>query len=45
MEDLVNRFFGWQVDVLNDICPVDERRVCKVDVEMRIGKTGGGIIL
>jgi len=24
MENLINRFFGWEVDVLNDICPVDE---------------------
>lgn len=37
MEDLIDCFFGWQVDVLDDICPVDERRVCKVDVEMRTG--------
>lgn len=42
MEDLINCFLGWQVDVLDDICTVDECRVYKVDVEMRIGKTGGG---
>jgi hypothetical protein len=29
MEDLVNRFFGRKVDVLDDIRPVDERRVYK----------------
>lgn len=45
MKDLINCFFGREVDVLDDICPVDERRVCKVDVEMRVGNTGGRAIL
>ena len=43
MEDLINCFFGWEVDVLDDICPVDERRVCKADVKTRFRKTGGGV--
>ena len=37
MEDLINRFFGWKVDVLDNICPVDERSVCEADVWMRMG--------
>jgi len=43
MEDLIDCFFGWQVDVLDDICPVDERRICKVVAEMRIRKPGRGV--
>ena len=37
-EDLVDRFFGWKVDVLDDICPVDERRVYTAGVGMRVKK-------
>jgi len=32
MKDLINCFFGREVDVLDDICPVDECRVCKIGV-------------
>jgi len=32
MDDLVNRFFWWKVDVLDDIGPVNERRVYKAGV-------------
>ena len=42
MEDLINCFFGWQVNILDDLCPVDERRVCEVDVGMSDGKARGG---
>lgn len=33
VEDLVNRFLGRKIDVLDDIRPVDERRVCEGDCE------------
>lgn len=38
MKDLVNCFFGWEVDVLDDIRPVNERGVYKADVGIRIGR-------
>ena len=31
-EDLVNRFFGREIDILNDICTVNERRVYRTDM-------------
>ena len=38
MKNLVNRFFGWKIDVLDNIRSVDERRVYKAGVWMRIGR-------
>jgi hypothetical protein len=37
VEDLINRFFWWKIDVLDDICSVDERGVCE-----RRRENGGG---
>jgi len=44
-EDLVNRFPGWKVDVLDDVRPVDERRVYMAGVEMRIRKMEREMVL
>jgi hypothetical protein len=44
MEDLVNRVFGWKVDVLDDVRPVDERGIYNADTKMRVGKMEWGLI-